>query len=253
MREGLRGAVLALGAFLLLCTLVPLAVLTVYLVPTSPPIRPVLILGSMLAAVGLEALLVLVVLERLSCRSLLGLLGVLFIGLVLLVGPVPHFFVQERGASKVHRCASNLKRIVYACHLYSTDNSEKLPQDLGSLFPRYIRDSTVYICPAVRGRLRAYEGPEAGRIPDRHISYCYVSGLKATDRPDYVLAFDEEWNHDGRGIYVLRVGGSVEWVADIKRLHEELRRQADELRAKGRGMQLLRPSWSRHPGRPVYP
>ena len=148
------------------------------------------------------------------------------------------------------KCASNLKQISYACHLYATDNSEKLPQNLGGLFPKYVSDATVFRSPAVQHRFEAYAGAKVSWIPDKHVTYCYVYGLEATDPPGYVLAFDEEWNHDGRGIHVLHMGINVEWVTDIKRFHEELRRQAEELKAQGRSMRIIRPSWSRWPERP---
>ncbi len=45
---------------------------------------------------------------------------------------------------------------------------------------------------------------------DMHIDYVYVSGLRATDDPAYVLAFDDEWNHDGDAVLFARESYSPE-------------------------------------------
>ena len=78
----------------------------------------------------------------------------------------------------------------------------------------------------------------------------------AYDPPDYVLVFEDEWNHDGDGVQVGRIGGDRPWWS-IETLHEQLARQEKELAAKGREMKLLRPAWSAWPdpppgGRPWY-
>jgi len=84
------------------------------------------------------------------------------------------------------------------------------------------------------------------KFGDTHSDYVYVSGLGAYDHPDYVLVFDDEWNHDGYGVNVAGIAGRVEWMT-ISRLHELLAKQEKELAAQGRKMKLLRPAWSAWP------
>ena len=128
-------------------------------------------------------------------------------------------------------------------------------------FPRYARDGRVYVCPTVwrAGRIEACKTPENRLILRGQICYCYVSGLKADDNPEFILAFDEEWNHKNErgdrrdGLNVLYVTGDVRWEDDFKAFHMRLEKQKKELAAQGREMRIIRPSWSRWPERPEYP
>jgi len=149
-------------------------------------------------------------------------------------------------------CASNLKLITYACQLFAGDNREAFPPDLGALYPAYISDGSIFICPKSRAPVEKCTLQYQGAITDENVSYCYVSGLTAADDPGYVLAFEEEWNHGGIGAHYACIGGQVAWWADIAGLHAQLAKQEAELSAKGRTMKIIRPSWSEWPARPAY-
>lgn len=152
-------------------------------------------------------------------------------------------------------CPRNLKSIWYACKLYADENGGSFPPRLDTLGTRYCGGTyRVFICEGVKRHFEPYAGPDTDRIPAKHMTYCYVSGLRASDkdRPWWVLAFEEEWNHGGRGAYVLRTSGNVEWRNDIDAVHKELRDQLGVLRGRGRDVRILRPSWSRFPDRPGY-
>ena len=161
---------------------------------------------------------------------------------------------DKRAHILARRCSSNLKQIAYACRLYSADWDEAFPPDMDTLVREgYLKDVGVFICrerSTSRG-LKRSGGPASGGIPAQMQSYCYVSGLKATAPPHYVLAFDEEWNYEGEGINVLYVGGNVEWFADIAGFHADLKKQESDLTAQGRAMKVMRPSWSRYPDPPA--
>jgi len=86
---------------------------------------------------------------------------------------------------------------------------------------------------------------------DTHMDYVYVSGLTVDDPGDYVVAFDDEWNHNGDGVNVFYMGCKIEWTHDIKALHEQLAKQEKELAAQGRKMKLVRPAWSSWPDPPA--
>ena len=82
---------------------------------------------------------------------------------------------------------------------------------------------------------------------DTHTDYVYVSGLRLSDPKEYVLAFDDQWNHDGDGVHVLCIDREVGWENDIRALHKQLAKQKKELAAQGREMKLVRPAWSAWP------
>ena len=176
--------------------------------------------------------------------------GAAALALLLVVGI--HGLTSRPARHLADNCPGNLKQILYACQLYGGDNGDAFPPDLGALVPAYIGDAEVFSCWWVRTSARERRVAERGAITDENLSYCYVSGLTAADDPGYVLAFDEEWNHEGRGVVAARIGGRVSWQKDIAALHEELDKQTAELKANGREMKVLRPSWSTWPERPPW-
>lgn len=198
---------------------------------------------------------------RLAAIIIAVLFGAMVLGLIDFGGAA----AAREGARRA-RCSSNLKQIGYGCHLYSSDHAEKFPPGLGDLYPDFISDGKVFICPTACRATAVEDDPGFSRhgyrpavFGDTHADYVYVSGLRASDPKDYVLAFDEEWNHPDklelgrrykRGVNVLYVGANVEWTHDIDALHERLAKQEKELAAKGRKMKLLRPAWSRYPAEP---
>jgi len=145
------------------------------------------------------------------------------------------------------------KQILYACQLYAGDNDDALPPDLATLFGDYVTDPELFICPVVRrdGHV-ADPGHRKAWLPET-VCYAYVSGLRATDEPEFVIAFDEEWNHALGGVIVAHIGGMVTWAADIDEFHAKLGRQRAALAAEGRKMHVIRPIWSRWPNPPDYP
>ncbi|MHC5053476.1 MAG: hypothetical protein ACYTKD_02025 [Planctomycetota bacterium] len=160
---------------------------------------------------------------------------------------------RERWYRKI--CLSNLKcPIGYSAHLYSTDFQKRgspFPPTIGHLFPTYVNDGECFLCPSAGKATEMVLSPSLSRdnytpamFGGTHTDYVYVSGLRATDPPEYVLAFDDEWNHGGEGAYAVHIGGQILWLSDFGALHEQLDEQKKELAAQGREMKLLRPAWS---------
>jgi hypothetical protein len=147
------------------------------------------------------------------------------------------------------RCASNLKQIGYALDLYAADHGGQFPRDLSILYADYISDSGIYVCPGERSRWPCARPPR-GRHLREHDFYCYVSGLTPGDDGKCIVAFDEEHNHEGEGVNVLDVDGNV-WWRKVEDLHTALEKQLAEHKARGRGVRIIRPPWSRWPGPPA--
>ena len=173
--------------------------------------------------------------------------AVVFWVAVVALGPRPRRRHYQRS-----RCMSNLKQIGYACQLFSGDNREAFPADLGELYPDYISYPGIFICPVSRAPVRECRASYPGAIAGANLSYCYVSGLTAADPPHYVLAFEEEWNHEGEGLHYMCIGGQCGWARDIQRFHANLGKQIAELEANGRTPEVVRPSWSTWPAKPPW-
>ncbi len=178
----------------------------------------------------------------------------------ILVGVMLMVLPGRRERAHHARCPSSLKQIVLGCHLYSSDFAGAFPKSLGELYPEYISDGGVFACPRARNATKLEDDPRfsaknytPAMFGDTHTDYVYVSGLTANDPASYVLAFDDEWNHDGAGVNVVFIGSNVEWKTDFKWLHEQLADQAKELATQGRTMTIQRPAWSRYPELPPPP
>jgi hypothetical protein len=167
------------------------------------------------------------------------------------------FAAAARERARRTACHSNLSALAYGVHLYSSDFNEAFPESFGGLYG-YIRHGGVYLCPSAGKATRVEHDPEFSHenytpamFDDTNSDYVYVSGLMANDPQRYVLAFDDEWNHDGDGVNVLYTGGYGEWLGNVTELHAQLARQEKELAANGRKMKVLRPAWSSWPDPPA--
>ncbi len=152
------------------------------------------------------------------------------------------------------RCGSNLKQLGLALQLYTNDHVDRFPPRLADLYrPGYAGDSYLFICPSGGQHLTPMavaQRDRPGYDTTRHVSYCYVTGYMATDPGQFIIAFDVETNHDGRGVYVVSIAGGLKWMTDIDKVRAKLKEQAKHMREK-RGVELIvrRPSWSSHAGR----
>ena len=162
------------------------------------------------------------------------------------------FAAAGRERARRAGCRSQLRTLAYGLHLYSSDFNEAFAESFGVLYHQdYLKDSLCYLCPSAGKATRLETDPRYSLFGDMNTDYVYVSGPRANDPWPYVLAFDDECNHDGNGVNVMFIGGNVEWTRDIKGLHEQLARQEKELAAKGREMKILRPPWSSWPEPPA--
>jgi len=128
---------------------------------------------------------------------------------------------RERAART--SCMSNLKQVGVALHLYASDNGEKFPTKLQDLVPKYMPDATIMSCPAGKRQ------------------YAYVSGLKATDAPNLIIAFDVPGNHS-QGANVLFVDGHVEWRGNAQAVLRQAEGLVRRMGAQGRKLEIIQPA-----------
>jgi len=140
---------------------------------------------------------------------------------------------KAREMARRANCASNLKQIGLAVHMYSTDYNEWLPFNtlgdgtgsLEPLYPEYLGNLKVFACPS------SSEGPPATQAEIGTLSsYAYKStGLTEMDASDTPIAADDTVaayadagtllttgdNHSVDGVNILYMDGHVKFLKSI--------------------------------------
>jgi len=130
----------------------------------------------------------------------------------------------QKAREKARRtaCASNLRQIGIACHLYASDWDETFPSagsgdgadDLEPLYSDYIDTNDIFRCPSDSALTSTPADAGAG-------SYAYQSGLNEAGGTTTPLASDDgvssgtlssSANHGEAGANVLFIGGHVKWI-----------------------------------------
>lgn len=129
-------------------------------------------------------------------------------------------FALEDTRQEVRRtlCVHNMKMLAMALDQYAEEHEGRLPDSISELYPKYIYEMEVFICPEVQRQCRRERGlthpfsqePSPDEI-DRLSSYILVPDLSAGDDADTVLAFEKEDNHSGMGRSVLYLDGCGAW------------------------------------------
>jgi len=136
----------------------------------------------------------------------------------------------QKAREKARRtgCASNLRQIGIALHLYASDNSENFPEvvpataatgvdDLDLLLTNYIDTGKVFHCPSDSTDSEDTDNA----LVDGDCSYAYDPGLTEMSSSSTPIAADDGVanatadaadNHGTDGVNVLFVGGHVKWA-----------------------------------------
>ena len=131
---------------------------------------------------------------------------------------------QARAQAQKTMCISNLKQLSFGLMVYRQDRDGELPASLAELYPDYLDDADVLVCPADRNPMDIGKGLKS--------SYYYVGKISAWRAgPMVIVAYDKRGNHrDGRNAAF--VDGHVEFIpeADFRR---RLQESLDMLKRRG--------------------
>ena len=104
------------------------------------------------------------------------------------------------------QCRANLANIREAIRQFELDNG-RFPDALSELYPRYLPDLQVFVCPGAGSNVRS-----AGEI-DALGSYCYRRPAAGADPATTRLVYDRSpEHHGGAGCYCLYLDGKVKMV-----------------------------------------
>jgi prepilin-type processing-associated H-X9-DG protein len=144
---------------------------------------------------------------------------------------------REKARRRV--CASTLKSMGVAIHIYAHDNKDRFPASFGMLFPKYVQDGHLFLCPtAERAHVITMDDLPVGTtdasalLTDDYTEYEYVPGLDATLPGTVVLVYERPSNHGGDGSNVLFLDGTVEWLTPAE-LDERLTTTYGVMRKQG--------------------
>ncbi|MCP4641888.1 MAG: hypothetical protein GY851_15710, partial [bacterium] len=116
-------------------------------------------------------------------------------------------------------CVHNLKQVACVLNVYAKNNGGRYPDTMSALYPKYIPELLVYVCPEVRERCEKERGiphpfssddPTADEI-DALSSYTLVPGLSSNGAANTVVAYEKVDNHSGMGRSLLYLDGRGAW------------------------------------------
>ena len=116
-------------------------------------------------------------LEILIVLAIIGLLAAL-------IFPV---LGRAREAGRRSACISNLRQIGLAFQLYEQDHRKRLPSRLSGIYPAYLNDARLFLCPSdrTRGQFAGNERFETNSFMASGVSYEYI--------PNWLRAQDLGW------------------------------------------------------------
>lgn len=153
--------------------------------------------------------------------AVIGITVLLFVGALvylMVAAPSAEMVRQEArvlGMAQEVQCVNNLKQIHFGCQMYAAEHDGRLPDRPSQLYPDYVGDLRVFVCPRTDDMIGS-----KGEI-DLGTSYVYPAAGKSLQRlrPDDVIAADKPGNHPGQNVFhVLYMDGHV--VEEPAELHE---------------------------------
>lgn len=126
-------------------------------------------------------------------------------------------FARARQKAYQTNCLTNLLNIGVALKTYAQDHYGHFPpnnNELWPLVPNYLPDSGVFICgTAERKRTGKVPRPLPAPAQGSSIDYVYWGGWCDDDKPNYVIAGDDEGDRHNHGANYLWVDGHAKWTA----------------------------------------
>jgi len=154
---------------------------------------------------GIFVVLTIIKEQRSSLRPLLLSLCLATLALIPLsaVSKTKLYFRKEA-------CASNLRQIQIACEIYKQDYGGKYPLQLVNLYPKYLADRRLLLCPCKHFRSGAVPSVP---LDDSMVDYIYVPGPLNPVSQEIILCRDKQGNHPDGSVSILYLNRKIEWLS----------------------------------------
>lgn len=139
--------------------------------------------------------------KRTKAFTIMELAVVVAIFVLMLIALAPFVHMAKMRKDRIN-CADNLMKISLGLHSYAAEHGGTFPATLGELYPNYISDEKACDCPASRS-IGTRSKPD----------YIYTAGMTELSGPKAIIVQDADDNHKKSGKNILRINGSVEWIA----------------------------------------
>ena len=129
-----------------------------------------------------------------------------------------HCLHDARASARRTTCVHNLKVLSISMKLYADEHEGQFPDKFSALYPEYITDLRMLICPELSAKYKRERGiphpfspePTPEEI-DSLSSYVLVPGLTTSDDKDTVIAYERGDNHSGMGRSLLYLDTRGAW------------------------------------------
>ena len=145
------------------------------------------------------------------------LLGVVS-ALVLVLASALHGYRNFRAGLRGKTCVHNLQALANQLYLYAHDHEGHFPDKISALYPEYVTDLQMFICPEIREKYKRERGVPHPFSPDPTpeeidslSSYAVVPGLSTRDEMDSALAYEKKDNHSNVRRIRVNVAGIGAW------------------------------------------
>jgi prepilin-type processing-associated H-X9-DG protein len=135
-----------------------------------------------------------------------GISFVMIAVMAMMAGMLLPALARAREEARKAVCKSNLKNIGLGMMMYAQDNDNQFPAKLSQLYPEYLTDLDLFMCPSSGKTITS-----ADQI-DTKTPYVLVPGVPLGSGGAVVLAYERRGMHEG-GTNVLFADGHVEWVS----------------------------------------
>lgn len=147
---------------------------------------------------------------------LLGVVSALV--LVLALASALHGYRNFRAGLRGKTCVHNLQALANQLYLYAQDHEGHFPDKISALYPEYVTDLQMFICPEIREKYKRERGVRHPFSPDPTpeeidslSSYAVVPGLSTSDDMDSALAYEKKDNHSNVRRIRVNVAGIGAW------------------------------------------
>ncbi len=149
--------------------------------------------------------------KRIAAVAVLVTVGVLAFGVYRIVDAGRH-------ATRQTLCVHNLKHLFLGLEAFAKEHDGQLPARLSELWPKYLPDLEVLVCPEVQaaclrecGVSHPFPPNPSPEDMDALCSYAYVPGHTLKDAANTVIVYEKRDNHLGKGRSLLCLDGRGAW------------------------------------------